>query len=70
MQSPTSAPIVHTVKVVTPPKTYNCDGVGGSPDPSWSVKHRRWCCYKYNTVRLGKKACSFVPFVSYESEGS
>ncbi|CAK9010113.1 Uncharacterized protein SCF082_LOCUS10532 [Durusdinium trenchii] len=46
---PEQPPIVHTVKVMTPAKTYSCDGLGEHPDPSWSDKHVRWCCYKYGS---------------------
>ncbi|CAK8995411.1 unnamed protein product [Durusdinium trenchii] len=34
---------------MTPAKTYSCDGLGDQPDPSWSEKHTRWCCYKYGS---------------------
>ncbi|CAK9036648.1 unnamed protein product [Durusdinium trenchii] len=47
VQMPEKAPIVHTVQIQTPAKSYNCDGMGSHPDPSWSSQHTRWCCYKY-----------------------
>eukprot|EP00913_Durusdinium_trenchii_P029569 g27715.t2 len=49
VKMPQQPPIVHTVKVMAPAKTYSCNGVGDQPDPSWSDKHTRWCCYKYGT---------------------
>ncbi|CAK9111867.1 Retrovirus-related Pol polyprotein from transposon RE2 (Retro element 2) (AtRE2) [Includes: Protease RE2 [Durusdinium trenchii] len=49
VKTPEQPPIVHTVKVMTPAKTYSCDGVGDQADPTWSDKHTRWCCYKYGT---------------------
>eukprot|EP00913_Durusdinium_trenchii_P001160 g1067.t1 len=49
VKMPEQPPIVHTVKVMTPAKTYSCDGLGEHPDPSWSDKHVRWCCYKYGS---------------------
>ncbi|CAK8987696.1 unnamed protein product, partial [Durusdinium trenchii] len=49
VKTPEQPPIVHTVKVMTPAKTYSCDGLGDQPDPSWSEKHTRWCCYKYGS---------------------
>ncbi|CAK9036646.1 unnamed protein product [Durusdinium trenchii] len=47
VQMPEKAPIVHTMQIQTPAKSYNCDGMGSHPDPSWSSQHTRWCCYKY-----------------------
>ena len=47
VQMPEKAPIVHTVQIQTPAKSYNCDGMGSHPDPSWSSQHTRWCCYKH-----------------------
>lgn len=47
VQMPQQPPLIHTVKVVTPPKEYDCEGMDGHPNPVWSGAHTRWCCYKY-----------------------
>ena len=45
VQMPQQPPIVNTVKIQAPPTHYDC-GLSGSPDPIWTEKHKRWCCWK------------------------
>lgn len=48
VQMPPQPPLIHTVHMMTPPRTYHCaSDIGSQPDPDWSNRHVRWCCYKY-----------------------
>ncbi|CAJ1393520.1 unnamed protein product [Effrenium voratum] len=47
VQMPPHAPIIHTVKVVEPPTHYECASHAETPNPEWTSKHIRWCCYEH-----------------------
>lgn len=48
VQMPPQPPLIRTVHMMTPPRTYHCaSDIGSQPDPDWSNRHVRWCCYKY-----------------------
>jgi len=47
VQMPQQPPLVHTVKVVAPPTQFECDSYTMHADPTWSSRHKSWCCYKY-----------------------
>mmetsp|Transcript_3152 Transcript_3152/g.4524 ORF Transcript_3152/g.4524 Transcript_3152/m.4524 type:complete len:785 (+) Transcript_3152:52-2406(+) len=47
VQMPQQPPLVHNVKVVAPPTHFECDSYTMHTDPTWSSRHKSWCCYKY-----------------------
>mmetsp|Transcript_74079 Transcript_74079/g.176671 ORF Transcript_74079/g.176671 Transcript_74079/m.176671 type:complete len:841 (+) Transcript_74079:80-2602(+) len=47
VQMPQHAPIIHNIKMVVPPTQYECESHAASPNPEWSDKHTKWCCYRH-----------------------